>query len=70
MTLMDAPKNVELFIKDIRTGDEDFNAFLFLLGCYSGEPITIIQKRWNGCIVVIKNSRYNIDKYLANLIIV
>jgi ferrous iron transport protein A len=70
MTLLQAPKNSELIIKDIQLQDEELKSFLFSLGCYSGEPITIIQQRKNGCIVAIKDARYNIDKQLANAIIV
>ena len=57
-------------IKEIDTDDEDMNAFLFRLGCYSGEPITIISKKKNSCIVVIKDGRYNLDALLSSAIIV
>lgn len=69
MTLMNADTEVELVIKEIRTDDE-LNSFLFSLGCYVGEKITIIAKRKSGCVVAIKDSRYNIDKQLAEAIIV
>lgn len=70
MTLMEAPVDVELLIKDIKIEDEALNSFLFSLGCYTGEPITIIRKRKSGCVVAIKDGRYNIDKQLASSIIV
>ncbi len=57
-------------VKKIDTSDEDMNAFLFRLGCYSGERITVISRRKNGCIVVIKDGRYNLDTLLASAIIV
>lgn len=70
MTLMNADTEVELVIKGIKTDDDDLNSFLFSLGCYVGEKITIIAKRKSGCVVAIKDSRYNIDKQLAEAIIV
>ena len=70
MTLRDVEEGKEYIIKDIHTGDDELDAFLFSLGCYSGEPITVISRRRSGCIVSIKDGRYNIDKYLANAITV
>lgn len=70
MTLMDVPSGKTVIIKEIKTCDTELESFLFSLGCYSGEPITVIQKRKSGCIVVIKDARYSIDKRLANSIIV
>ncbi len=65
MNLRDAVAGEEYIIKDIVTDDEELNAFLFSLGCYSGEPITVISHKKGGCIVSIKDARYNIDKDLA-----
>lgn len=65
MTLMDAEVGREYIITTIDTDDEELNAFLFSLGCYSGEPITVISRRRSGCVVSIKDGRYNIDKDLA-----
>jgi ferrous iron transport protein A len=65
---MDASEGREYTIKDIFTDDEELDAFLFSLGCYSGEPITVISRRKSGCIVSIKDGRYSIDKQLANAI--
>ena len=70
MTLMNADTEVELIVKEIKTDDDELNSFLFSLGCYSGETITIINKQKNGCIVAIKDSRYHIDKKLASAILV
>ena len=56
-------------IKEINTEDEDMNAFLFRLGCYTGEPVTLISKKKKNCIVVIKDGRYNLDNLLAEAII-
>lgn len=70
MTLRDAQEGKEYIIKQIVTDDEELDAFLFSLGCYSGEPITVISRRKGGCIVSIKDGRYNIDKDLAQAIII
>lgn len=70
MNLMEAQVGEEYIIKDIRTSDEELNSFLFTLGCYSGEPITVIHKLRSGCVVAIKDGRYNIDKQLARAIAV
>ena len=59
---------VIVIIKNIVTDDEDMDAFLFSLGCYSGEPITVISHLKGGCIVAIKDGRYNIDNQLAEAI--
>lgn len=70
MKLIQASEEKEYIIKNIDTNDEELNSFLFSLGCYPGEPITVISHLRGGCIVSIKNSRYNIDKQLANVITV
>ena len=68
--MSDNKKNVleEYIIKDIVTNDEELNSFLFSLGCYSGEPITVIAHLKGGCVVAIKDGRYNIDNQLAEAI--
>ena len=68
MTLKDAIEGKEYIIREINTDDEELNAFLFSLGCYSGESITVVTKRRSGCTVSIKDARYNIDNELANAI--
>ena len=68
MTLKEAIEGKEYIIKEIVTDDEDLNAFLFSLGCYSGEPITVVSHLKGGCIVSIKDGRYNIDNQLAGAI--
>ena len=57
-------------MKRIETDDEDLDSFLFSLGCYAGEPITVISRRRGGCTVSIKDARYNIDNQLAAAIII
>ena len=68
MTLYDAEVGREYTIRVIQTDDEELDAFLFSLGCYSGEPITVISRRRSGCVVSIKDGRYNIDSALARAI--
>ena len=70
MNLSEAKAGIEYKIRDIQTNDEELDAFLFSLGCYSGEPITVISHKRSGCIVSIKDGRYNIDKQLASAILV
>ncbi len=70
LDLLDAVPGVTYKIKEINTEDEDMNAFLFRLGCYTGEPVTLISKKKKNCIVVIKDGRYNLDNLLAEAIIV
>lgn len=70
MNILKAEPGVTYTIRDIDTNDEEMNAFLFRLGCYSGEPITLISKKRKSCIVVIKDGRYNLDNLLAETIIV
>lgn len=68
MTLLNAEVGKEYIISDIVTGDEELDSFLFSLGCYSGEPITVVTRRKHGCVVSIKDGRYNIDNDLADAI--
>ena len=70
MTLLDAQAGKEFVISRIETWDAELDAFLFSLGCYSGEPITVIFHRRGSCTVSIKDGRYNIDKQLAEAICV
>ena len=68
MTLRDAVIEREYTIRAIQTEDEELNAFLFSLGCYAGEPITVVFHRKHGCVVSIKDGRYSIDDALASVI--
>lgn len=68
MNLADAIIGEEYIVKEIETDDEELEAFLFSLGCYSGEPITVISHIKGGCVVSIKDARYNIDTDLAKAI--
>ena len=68
MNLIDANVGEEYIVKDVVTEDEELDAFLFSLGCYSGEPITMISRLKGGCVVSIKDGRYTIDNDLADAI--
>ena len=70
MNLLNAEIEKEYIIQEIDTDDEELDAFLFSLGCYSGEPITVISFLKGGCIVSIKDARYTIDKELAEAIMI
>ncbi len=70
MTLKDAIEGKEYIIRQIETDDEELDAFLFSLGCYSGEAITVVSRLKGGLVVSIKDGRYNIDNQLAEAIIV
>jgi len=70
MTLMHTEEGKEYIVQRIETDDEELDAFLFSLGCYSGEPITVVSHRKGGCVVSIKDGRYNIDDQLAEAIVV
>ena len=70
MNLTTIKEGQEHIIRAVETGDEELNAFLFSLGCYSGEPITVVSRRRSSCTVAIKDGRYNIDKQLAAAILV
>ena len=70
MNLMTAQEGKEYIIRAIETDDQELDAFLFSLGCYTGEPITVVTRRRSNCTVSIKDGRYNIDKQLAQAIVV
>ncbi len=70
MNLVDAEISKEYIIKDVVTDDGELKSFLFSLGCYSGEPVTVISRRRNNCVVSVKDARYNIDKNLAAAILI
>lgn len=70
MNLLNAQEGKEYIIRDIVTDDEELNSFLFSLGCYSGEPITVVSQLKKSCVVSVKDSRYNIDRELAAAILI
>ncbi len=70
MNLNEVNLEEEYIVKEIVTEDEELDAFLFSLGCYSGEPVTVIARKKRGCVVAIKDGRYNIDENLAEAIVV
>ena len=70
MNLRSAQEGIEYIIQRIDIHDGELEAFLFSLGCYSGEPITVVSRRWGSCIVAIKDGRYTVDDQLAGAILV
>ena len=70
MKLSDAQVGKEYVIKEIVTDDGELDSFLFSLGCYSGEPITVVSRKKANCVVSIKDGRYSIDNQLAEAIVV
>lgn len=68
MNLLNASEGEEYIVKDIDTDDEELKSFLFSLGCYSGEPVTVVSRKKSGCVISIKDGRYNIDNDLAQAI--
>ncbi|MBQ5791406.1 MAG: ferrous iron transport protein A [Clostridia bacterium] len=70
MNLTHAQEGKEYIVSRIDTDDEELDAFLFSLGCYSGEPITVIAHRKHGCVISVKDGRYNIDTQLAQAIMI
>ena len=70
MNLREVEEGKECIISRIETDDEELDAFLFSLGCYSGEAITVVRRTKGGCVVAIKDARYNIDNQLAEAIVI
>ena len=70
MNLSKAELGREYIISRIDTDDEELNAFLFSLGCYSGEPITVVSRRRGSCVISVKDGRYSIDNQLAEAIVI
>ena len=70
MSLKDANEGQIYIIKNVSTNDTELSSFLFTLGCYSGEPITVVSRKKSNCVVSIKDGRYSIDNQLAEAIVV
>lgn len=70
MTLRSAEEGTEYIVSKIDTDDEELNAFLFSLGCYSGEAVTVVSRRKGSCVISVKDARYSIDNQLAEAIVV
>ena len=68
MNLRNAELGREYIIRGIVTDDEELNQFLFSLGCYTGEPITVVSRKRGGCTISVKDARYSIDDQLAEAI--
>ena len=70
MNLTNAQEGKEYVIRGIETEDEEMDAFLFSLGCYRGEPVTVVSHLKKSCVISIKDARYNIDRELASAILI
>lgn len=70
MNLKNAQIGQDYIIRQIDTDDDELNAFLFSLGCYSGEPITVVSRRRGSCVISVKDGRYSIDEQLAEAILI
>ena len=70
MNLLEAEEGKTYIVSEINTNDDEMTAFLFRLGCYEGEPVTLISKKRKGCVVAIKDGRYSLDKQLASAVVV
>ena len=70
MDLTKAEEGKQYTIARIETEDEELDSFLFSLGCYSGEPITVISRRRGSCTIAVKDGRYSIDNQLAEAIVI
>ena len=70
MNVLQAQEGQTYIVHSVDTDDEELNAFLFSLGCYSGEPITVVSRKKKNCVVSIKDGRYNIDNQLAAAILI
>lgn len=70
MNLTKAEEGKEYIIQRVATDDEELDSFLFSLGCYSGEPITVVSRRKGSCTVSVKDGRYSIDNQLAEAIVI
>lgn len=70
MNLTEAKAGEVYTVQEIVTDDEEMDAFLFSLGCYNGQSVTVIRHLKGGCIVSIKDGRYTIDNQLAEAIVI
>ena len=70
MNLLEAEEGKTYIVSEINTNDDEMTAFLFRLGGYEGEPVTLISKKRKGCVVAIKDGRYSLDKQLASAVLV
>lgn len=70
MNLLEAETGKTYIVSEINTDDDEMTAFLFRLGCYAGEPVTLISKKRKGCVVAIKDGRYSFDNQLAAAVLV
>ena len=70
MNLTIVPEGKEYIVQRVQTEDRELDAFLFSLGCYADEPITVISRHWGTCVISVKDGRYSIDNQLAKAILI
>lgn len=70
MLLSQGAANESYKVSDIQVTDEAMGDFLFSLGCYPGEKVTLLSKLRSNFVIHVKNARYSIDQDLAQSIVV
>ncbi|MGM0651531.1 MAG: FeoA family protein [Bacillota bacterium] len=70
LNLTEANINSPYVIKGVDTKDENMKEFLFTLGCYEGETITVLSLFPENYVINVKDSRYSIDEDLARAILI
>ena len=68
MNLTHAQLGQEYIITGITTDDEELDGFLFTLGCYSGQPVTVVSQLRDNYVISVKDGRYSINRDLAEAI--
>lgn len=66
MKLSQAENERDYIVRDILTDDEELKSFLFSLGCYSGEVVSVVTKKSHSLTISIKDARYNVDMDFAD----
>ncbi|QEN04304.1 ferrous iron transport protein A [Thiospirochaeta perfilievii] len=66
--LSKADINREYIIKGVESEDVELKNFLFTLGCYPGENVTVISDFKHNFVISVKDARYSIDLDLAKAI--
>lgn len=70
MTLAEGTIGQTYTVTGIDAEDEELISFLFTLGCYSGEEISLVSSISGSFVVSIRDGRYNIDTKLAQAILI
>ena len=70
LDLTNADLNTPYTIKRINAREEGMKEFLFALGCYEGEKVTVISVLAQNIVIHVKDARYSIDEDLARAILI